>query len=163
MMCSVVGAWRARHTMTGRWSWNSIKDQIMEGLVLYIKRLRVHPNGDEESIPLKGFRQKNDVRISIAFDCLVSCLLVTNPIFSPWGTLFLPNVSLPNWVGPIPFSGSRPSIACSWSKWFVQGRASDPNKSNESLLQEFLLKQLGKKYSLSFGVNKIVRFKPETS
>lgn len=89
------------------------QDQIMEGLVFYTENLRAYPNGEEES---KGeFRQKNDNRTSAAFDCLVSCL-VTNPIFSPSGTLFLPTLNLHDSVRLIPFLDSRLNTAYLQSK-----------------------------------------------
>lgn len=113
--------------------------------------------------PLRGFRQKNDAKTPIAFGRLVYCLVVTNPFFPPWETLFLPTLSLHHRVGLISFSGSRLSTAWTRAKRFVQGRASDPNQSNERLPWDFLLKQLGEKYSLPVGVNKSVGFKPGTS
>lgn len=85
--------------------------------------------------PPKDFRQRNETRTSIAYDCLVSCLLITKPIFSPGRTLFFPLS-----VYKIPFSGSRLSTACTWSKQLVQGRPSGPNQSR--LLVEAISKDV---------------------
>ena len=117
---------RAQHTVTGRWGLISEKDHRSWRALWFILILMVMRSS------LEDFRQRNDAKTSLAFDCFVSCLLVTNPIFSPWGTLFLSTLGLHDLVGLIPLSGTRLSTAPPWSTWLIQGTASNPNQYSES-------------------------------
>ena len=80
LWCAVLWEQRAHHRVTGRWGLISEKDHrswralwfILRGQVFILMVMRSS---------LEDFRQRNDAKISLAFDCFVSCLLVTSHFF----------------------------------------------------------------------------------